>query len=41
MANIIKTQFTASQIDEGNNYSFRLQARNIYGWGEFSDVFVI
>lgn len=36
MVNMVKTEFTASQIDAGSIYQFRLQARNIYGWGDFS-----
>lgn len=41
MANIIKTVFTASQITPGQDYQFRLQARNIYGWGTYSETFEI
>jgi hypothetical protein len=37
----LQTDFTLYNVEYNEVYRFRLQAKNIYGWGVFSDVTVI
>lgn len=37
----IATTFTVTGLVGGNNYQFKVRARNIYGYGAFSDVFLL
>lgn len=37
----IANTFTVTGLVGGNNYSFKVRARNIYGYGAFSDVFLL
>lgn len=35
------TSFTVSTVQPGQVYNFKLQAKNIYGWGEFSQTLAV
>jgi hypothetical protein len=35
------TTFIVSSVTSGQVYSFRMQAKNIYGWGQYSDILTI
>jgi hypothetical protein len=37
----ILTSFSQTEVIPGAIYNMRLQARNIYGWGEYSEVFSV
>ena len=41
MSNSLDTTFIAQTVVPGTNYKWRVQARNIYGWGAYSEVSVI
>jgi len=36
LVNKVATRFTVSGVTPGQVYQFRLQAKNIYGWGSYS-----
>ena len=33
--------FTVTSLTKGNSYGLRYKAKNVYGWGEYSDVAIL
>jgi hypothetical protein len=38
MFNSLEESYVAQDVVKGTIYNFRLQARNIYGWGAYSEI---
>jgi len=38
MSDSLSTSFIQQNVTRGTIYRFRLQAKNIYGWGSFSNI---
>jgi len=41
MSNQLLTEFISQDVTRGTAYSFRLQSRNVYGWGAYSSITLI
>jgi hypothetical protein len=41
LCDTLVTSFVVTGLTGGIDYQFKVRARNIYGYGDFSDVFVV
>lgn len=41
MFDSLETSYIAQNVEKGEVYNFRLQARNVYGWGTYSEIVAI